>query len=220
MTIRIAAGLAGLALAAALAAAPARALAPEQMSYQGVLVQNNGIAVPNGVYDLRFRLYDHATAGTIVFEQTLATQVTSGLYNVILSNNGGYDLGDVVAGNSQLFMQVTILASPPAVPSDVTLLPRQQLASVPYALASIPPDVTVKRRASRTRTRATRRRRPPPGPSSRDWRVSASTFRTSDAFWRCVRRSCSPRRTTGAWSARGSSGRWPGRRTPRFGDRS
>jgi hypothetical protein len=128
-----------LVLTAGLGAASARALAPEQMSYQGVLVQNNGVAVPNGVYNLRFGLYDHPTAGILVFEQTLSAQVTSGLYNVILSNNAGYDLGDVVAANAQLFMQVTVLANPPSVPSAITLLPRQQLASVPYALATVPP---------------------------------------------------------------------------------
>jgi len=123
-----------LAMGFGFSASPVRALAPEQMSYQGVLVQNNGIAVPNGVYNLRFRLFDHPTAAsTLVFEQTLQTQVTSGLYNVILSNNGSYDLGDIAALNTQLFMEVTVLVSPP-----ITLLPRQQLASVPFALAGPP----------------------------------------------------------------------------------
>jgi len=126
-----------VAIAAALAfgGRPARVIAPELMSYQGVLVQNNGIAVPDGVYDLRFRLFDQQTGSTHLFEQTLSAQVVHGLYNVILSSNGSYDLGDVVTVNPQLFMEVTVMASPPAVPTNVTLLPRQQLASVPYALS-------------------------------------------------------------------------------------
>jgi hypothetical protein len=124
------------ALALAIGAGPAGAVAPELLSYQGVLVRDNGAAVPNGVYSLRFRLFDHPTSGSQVFEQTLSTQVTNGLYNVILSNNLGYDLGDVMYQNSQLFMEVTVLAAPPAVPADITLLPRQQLASVPYAMSS------------------------------------------------------------------------------------
>jgi hypothetical protein len=114
---------------------PAKAAAPDLMSYQGVLVQNDGIAVPDGVYDLRFRMFDQQSAGMLLFEQTLSAQVVHGLYNVILSTNGGYDLRSVVTGNPQLFIEVTVLASPPAVPGDVTLLPRQQLASVPFALS-------------------------------------------------------------------------------------
>lgn len=123
-----------LALGLALGAGPSGAVAPELLSYQGVLLQSNGVAVANGTYSLRFRLFDHATAGTMVFEQTLSAQVTSGLYNVVLSNNGTYDLSDIVAENTQLFMEVTVLGTP-----NVTLLPRQQLASVPYALTGIPP---------------------------------------------------------------------------------
>jgi hypothetical protein len=131
-----------IAFAVGSAAGAAGAAAPELLSYQGVLLQNSSVAVPNGVYSLRFRLFDHATAGTIVFEQTLSAQVTSGLYNVVLSNNDPYDLGDVVSANTQLFMEVTVLAAPPAVPSNITLLPRQQLASVPYALgAPVPPGI-------------------------------------------------------------------------------
>jgi hypothetical protein len=123
---------------------PAQAVAPELMSYQGVLLQNDGIAVPDGVYDLRFRLFDQQSGGTPVFEQTLSTQVVHGLYNVILSSNGGYDLASVVTQNAQLFIEVTVLANPPIVPSDVTLLPRQQLASVPYALTETPGLVSAK----------------------------------------------------------------------------
>lgn len=142
MTKRLVPILAAMAVVLGLGASPASGLAPEQMSYQGVLVQNNGIAVQNGVYQLRFRLFDHPTAAaTKVFEQTLSTQVTSGLYNVILSNNATYDLGDVVTQNAQLFMEVTVLQNLPlGVLSDLVLLPRQQLASVPYALTGIPPS--------------------------------------------------------------------------------
>lgn len=139
MTKRVVLTLLAIAAAFAFGGRPARAIAPELMSYQGVLVQNNGIAVPDGVYDLRFRLFDQQTAGTVLFEQTLSAQVVHGLYNVILSSNGSYDLGDVVTQNAQLFMEVTVKANPGlGVPSDVTLLPRQQLASVPYALSEAP----------------------------------------------------------------------------------
>jgi hypothetical protein len=134
-----------VALAVWVVAAPSRAVAPELLSYQGVLLQSNGVAIPNGVYNLRFRLFDHPTAAaTMVFEQTLQAQVTSGLYNVVLSNNATYDLSDILGENTQLFMEVTVMAAPPAVPSNVTLLPRQQLASVPYALIGTtePPDPT------------------------------------------------------------------------------
>jgi len=115
------------------------AQAPELLSYQGVLMQSDGLALDGGgqPYDLNFRLYPQQSGGSHVFDQTLNVAVQDGLYNVILSNNQDYSLADVIAENSILFMQVTILADPTrGIPLDVVLAPRQQLASVPYALSA------------------------------------------------------------------------------------
>jgi hypothetical protein len=115
------------------------AQAPELLSYQGVLMKSDGIALDGDgdLYELNFRLYPQQSGGSHVFDQTLNVAVQDGLYNVVLSNNQGYSLADVVAANPLLFMQVTILADPArGIPQDVVLEPRQQLASVPYALSA------------------------------------------------------------------------------------
>ncbi len=120
--------------------APATAAPPELLSYQGVLLDANGVAVADGLYNLRFRLFPQATMGTDVFEQALNVEVRKGLYNVVLSNAGSNDLGDVTSQNPQLFMEVTILADGVTILSDIVFSPRQQLTSVPYALsAPVPP---------------------------------------------------------------------------------
>lgn len=127
------------------ASASAGADAPELISYQGVLLQDDGVVVPDGLWDLRFRLYPQEAAGTAVFEQTLTVDVRDGLYNVILSTQNGYDLSDVIEQNANLFMEVTVLNVPDPQNggqlTDVVLTPRQQLASVPYALnaGQVPP---------------------------------------------------------------------------------
>lgn len=111
------------------------AQAPELLSYQGVLMQSDGLALDgNGqLYQLNFRLYPQQSGGSHVFHQRLNVAVEDGLYNVILSNNGIYSLANVIAENSVLFMEVEI-ESGPGISSAVVLQPRQQLASVPYAL--------------------------------------------------------------------------------------
>lgn len=123
-------GLVGLLFAAA-----AKADAPSLLSYQGVLVDLNGSLVPDGTYTVEFAIYPTPVAGGHLFLQQLSVGVTNGLYNVILS---GTELPDVFRNATQSFMQVQILAGPAGSPYayPITLMPRQQIASVPYALVA------------------------------------------------------------------------------------
>lgn len=109
-------------------ALPARAAAPELLSYQGVLLENGSVAVTDGIYQLKFELFPQLVAGSAVFSQTLDASVKSGLYNVILSNNGPYNLATILKDNSTLYMEVSV--------GGVPMQPRQQLASVPYAISA------------------------------------------------------------------------------------
>lgn len=114
-----------------------RAAAPELMSYQGVLTDEDGRVVENGLYGLTFRIFGTATSGTAVWTQTLSVQVEDGLYNVILSQPG---LATAIAPAPR-FLEVRI-NSGPGIASAVTLAPRQQLSSVPYALRAVEADKT------------------------------------------------------------------------------
>ena len=121
--------------------AGARGDAPQLLSYQGVLMRSDGTVVPDAIYDLTFRVYQHPTSidpSDLLFEQTLTVQVEAGLYNVILSNNelGSGDVQAVFSGSLR-FMEVTIGENPTAgVLSATTLFPRQQIGSVPFALVA------------------------------------------------------------------------------------
>ena len=113
----------------------ALAAAPEIISYQGLLTDDQGVVVENGPYDLRFRIFDAPTAGTPLFEQPLQVTVIDGLYNVLLSTNvlpSGAALSQVFA-NGMTYMEVAI-EDGPGISVPITLAPRQQIASVPYAL--------------------------------------------------------------------------------------
>jgi len=93
------------------------------MSYQGVLRDDAGSAVPDGDYSIAFRIYDVETGGTILWEETQSVSVTGGVFDVLLGttvplNTLGFDvpywLGIDVAGEGEL-------------------VPRTPFATVPYA---------------------------------------------------------------------------------------
>lgn len=115
--------------------AASKADAPSLLSYQGVLVDLTGSLVQDGTYTVEFGIYPTPTTGSPLFQQTLSVGVTNGLYNVILS---GSELPNVFRTETQTFMQVRILAGPAgsSYSYPVTLMPRQQIASVPYALVA------------------------------------------------------------------------------------
>lgn len=132
-----------IAIVALLMGMPAVAAPPANISYQGVLRLSNGQVVLDGLYGLRFGIYGSASGGVPQGEQTLSVQITGGLYNVILADPV---LIGALNSSSPRFMQVTITGVPvgSGLTPEIVLLPRQQLASVPYALsAPTPPAASV-----------------------------------------------------------------------------
>jgi hypothetical protein len=133
-----------------LAPSPAHAVQtiPYTVNFQGRLTDQNGNALANGSYNVKFRLWTAASGGTNVWEEDhLAgstdnrVTVTNGLFNV--------QLGSVVALSPSLFSSATYPLSlevelpTPATASCATtgcasftegaMTPRQALAAVPYA---------------------------------------------------------------------------------------
>ncbi len=98
------------------------AVVPETMSYQGVLMDAGGTILPDGSYDMTFRIYTTPVAGVPLWAETQVVPVQDGVFDAIL--------GSVV---------------PLAIPFDTTywlgtqvgaaaeLAPRTELASAPYA---------------------------------------------------------------------------------------
>ena len=60
---------------------------PHTISYQGILNDNEGYVVPDGNYELKFRIYDDSTGSNMLWEEThSAVWVSNGIFNVILGS--------------------------------------------------------------------------------------------------------------------------------------
>ena len=62
----------------------AAAEVPPTLSYQGVLTDASGMAVPDGPYSITFRIYDVASGGSALLTETRSVEVHKGTFNVIL----------------------------------------------------------------------------------------------------------------------------------------
>ncbi len=103
--------------------------APTVMSYQGQLSDSSGNPI-SGTVSLQFKLYDAASGGTMLWSETHNNvQVDGGSFSVIL--------GESTPLTSSLFNGATRyleIGVDTANGSNYTTMPRQRLASVPYAL--------------------------------------------------------------------------------------
>lgn len=118
---------------------------PRQLSHQGVLTDASGVVVADGLYTISFDILDSPSGGTPLFHQQLQVNVVDGVYNVLLSNNGGSpkSLEETLQEHVQTYLQVTIDAGPPGFPVPQVLQPRQKLASVPYAFVALASEPAV-----------------------------------------------------------------------------
>jgi hypothetical protein len=110
--------------------APAWAQAPNLLNYQGVL-KNSGGTPQTGTFSLMFRLYDAASGGTLLWTETQpSVSVTNGLFSVLLGSVTALSPSNFSGSNR--WLGVTVGADP-------EMMPRQQIASVAYALATPTP---------------------------------------------------------------------------------
>ena len=98
---------------------------PQTMSYQGLLTDTAGNPVADGPVNLTFKLYDAATDGTLLWEETQQVDVAKGLFNVILGTSNPLNLP---------FDKAYWLGS--TIGTDAELQPRIALTSSPYSLNS------------------------------------------------------------------------------------
>ena len=110
-----------LALLAVLPASAALAVVPSTMSYQGVLTDVSGNLVPNGNYNLTFRIYDVAVGGVALYtEAHAAVPVQKGGFSVLIGSSTPialpfdqpYWLGIQVAADAELAPRIPLAASP------------------------------------------------------------------------------------------------------------
>jgi len=137
---RLATGLSVLVLLLVWLVAPkaVSAQANAQINYQGKLTIPSGVAVPDGLYNMRFWLIDSPTAATTTAEWTEVltganrVQVTNGLFSIMLGSTTPLTSVDF---NQTLYLGVEIGGtSTPA--WDGEMSPRKILGTVPAAFVA------------------------------------------------------------------------------------
>ncbi len=145
-------GLMLLLLACALHTLPGRAQTPQFMTYQGYLTDQNGNALAtNGPqnYDIVFRIWNQPTAGNEIYGELQTVTVANGYFSVLLGQgstyvNGGqpeprpslstvFTTNNIVSPGRYVEMTVQGIGNGGA---NVTILPRLQLVTAPYAFLS------------------------------------------------------------------------------------
>lgn len=102
---------------------------PTRINYQGLLVNPDNTPLPNGNYQVHFRVYDQPTGGNLIWgPQTLSAAVYNGQFNVLL---GPVDVeGDPIVTAflaPDRYLEVQVGSNP-------AIAPRQQILSAPFAL--------------------------------------------------------------------------------------
>lgn len=110
------------------------AQAPQGVNYQAVIRSSSGQIVPTQAVGLKLVIRQASASGSIVYEETHATQTNSlGLVNVVMGN--GTALTGIFAGinwaNGPYWVEVSVDVSGG---TNYIVLGTQQLMSVPYAL--------------------------------------------------------------------------------------
>jgi len=96
---------------------------PQTISYQGILTDAGGTNVPDGNYDLTFKIYD--ALNTELWTEIQTTAVSKGIFNVILGSVNPL----TILFNEQYWLGVTVA-------NGAELLPRLAFTSAAYSLMS------------------------------------------------------------------------------------
>jgi hypothetical protein len=97
------------------------------ISYQGRLADSTGNPITTSGVGMQFRLYNTDTGGSPLWEEShTAVPVEDGLFHVLLGSTDPIPVS-LLANNSTLWLGITVGA-------DSEMAPREQIASVPYAM--------------------------------------------------------------------------------------
>lgn len=115
----LALGLAVLALTTG-----ARADIPQELAWQGVVLDSNNVPLSDGVYTFHFRIYEDDVSGVPLWNETQAVTVTSGVLNVLLGHL--IPIPDSVFSGPARFLEVQF-------EDQAAYVPRTRVVSVGYA---------------------------------------------------------------------------------------
>ncbi len=118
-----------------LLAGPAGGSVPGLISYQGFLADGSGDPVADGSYPMTFAIYDAASGGTLIWQESQSSVAVGGGYFSVMLGSGscttGCPLGADTFSSATRYLQTSVDTG-----SGLTTFPRQQLATAPYALQS------------------------------------------------------------------------------------
>ncbi|MEP7219913.1 MAG: hypothetical protein ABI876_13405, partial [Bacteroidota bacterium] len=120
-----------LAFLCTLAATPAIAQVPRQISFQGVLTDPAGTLVPDGNHSLTLKIYDASAGGNLLFTESQNVAVVRGVFNAIIGSNT--PIPTSMAFDRAYFLGVTV-------DGGTELAPRTAMTAVPYALRATTAD--------------------------------------------------------------------------------
>jgi hypothetical protein len=99
---------------------------PLQLTQQGRLIDPAGSAV-TGLHDIHFRIYDEASSGVLLWEESIAVNFANGYYAAVLgTDEAGNPLDADTLSLFPLFMELELDTNGP-------MAPRQPIHSAPYA---------------------------------------------------------------------------------------
>lgn len=113
--------------------ANALAQVPGTLSYQGILLQNDGITpISDGSHSIVFSFYTTSSGGSALFTRTVAVNTTKGLYTCIIGGGTGANAPFGSTEMNQLGSQQVYVGI--ALDGGGELSPRAQLTTTPYSL--------------------------------------------------------------------------------------
>ncbi len=113
-------------LLAACLAAPAAAQMPPVLSYQGILADASGTAVPDNTYSITFRIYDvGGTGGSPLWTETNNVVVSKGTFSALL---GATAMLSILPFDETYYIGLSVEGG--------AELPRQILARTPYSFSA------------------------------------------------------------------------------------
>ena len=109
----------------------------QQITYQGKIANSSGVSVSTNNYGFQFQLYDEASAGTLLWEETWTATTTAGAVSIargVFSINLGTStsLSTVDFNSNSLFLSVKFDADGDG-GFEETFSPRKRITSSPYA---------------------------------------------------------------------------------------
>ena len=101
-----------------------QAAVPQELAWQGVVLDSNNVPLSDGIYTFHFSIYDEDVAGNLLWSETQAVNVTSGVLNVLLGRLT--PIPDSAFSGPARFLEVQFETQTPYVP-------RTRIVSVGYS---------------------------------------------------------------------------------------